>query len=72
MVLSESNHGTTEPDAGTHQAEEEEAKAPHQADRPPTSEEEAAAPTEADPGVASHAEDLAQKGANVKGEGELP
>lgn len=70
--MSESNQGTTEPNAGTQQAEEEEAKAPHDADRPPTSEEDSAAPTEADPGVASNFEDMAQKGANVKGEGELP
>jgi hypothetical protein len=69
--VNESN-GTTEPNASTQQAEEEEAKAPHEADRPPTSEEESAAPTEADPGVASNFEDMAQKGANVKGEGELP
>lgn len=53
----------------TTQADEADAVAGHDADRPPTPEEEAAAPTEVDPAVAEAYEDALERGAAVKGEG---
>ena len=52
-------------------ADEEEAQAPHTADREPTPEEEAAAPTSVDPGVAEAYDEANKTGAHVKGEGEI-
>ncbi len=52
-------------------ADEADASAPHDADRPPTPDEEAAAPTEVDPQVAEAYEDALERGANVKGEGQI-
>ncbi len=57
-------------DATVH-ADEADASASHDADRPPTPEEEAAAPTEVDPQVADAYEDALERGANVKGEGQI-
>jgi hypothetical protein len=59
----------------TRSEEAEEARAAHQADRPPTPEEEADADALArdgvDPDVAAHEREMIQRGANVKGEGEI-
>jgi len=62
----------TEPSDATEAAEEREAQAEHRADRPPTSEEEATAPTSVEAGVEESYKEMAEKGAAVKGEGELP
>ena len=65
----------TEPDATSPEtvaADEADAQAAHRADRMPTPEEEAAAErTELDPAVAEAYEDAIERGANVKGEGEI-
>jgi hypothetical protein len=68
----------TEPDDTTREAERSEAGKSHTADRPPTPEEDAAAEREraesdADDrkDVAEHYEDMAELGADVKGEGEI-
>lgn len=63
--------GTTPNDA-TRASEDSEATAAHQADRPPTTEEEQAAPTEASGETSKDYKDMTERGANVKGEGELP
>ncbi len=59
----------------TEEAERAEAAAPHQPDRLPTPEEEAAADDAAQNGVpsevASHERDMAERGARVKGEGQI-
>lgn len=57
-------------DATIH-ADEADAMAAHDADRMPTPEEEAAAPDEVDPAVAQAYEDAIERGAAVKGEGQL-
>lgn len=66
-----SNH--TSPDDDTKAAEETEAKSDHSADRMPTDEEAAKAeqnePVSED--VAKSAEEQAERGANVKGEGQI-
>ena len=68
----------TEPDEGTIEAERAESGRQHVADRPPTSAEEAeaeAARTGSDASerksVAEHYEEMAELGAEVKGEGEI-
>lgn len=65
----------TEPDATSPEtvaADEADAQAAHGADRMPTPEEEAVAErTELDPAVAEAYEDAIERGANVKGEGEI-
>ncbi|MBL8777761.1 MAG: hypothetical protein JNK12_17600 [Acidimicrobiales bacterium] len=55
----------------TVRADEADAAAAHDADRPPTPEEEAAAPTEVDPQVAEAYEAAMERGAAVKGEGQI-
>jgi hypothetical protein len=56
----------------TREAEEEEARALHQADREPTeNEEEAAEGLRPDPGVADHEQEMGQIGAEVRGEGRI-
>lgn len=55
----------------TVQADEADATATHDADRPPTPEEEAAAPTQVDPHVAEAYEDAIERGAAVEGEGQI-
>jgi len=56
----------------TVEADEQDAHAAHAADRAPTPEEEAAAErNELDPQVAKAYEEAAERGANVKGEGEI-
>lgn len=65
-----------EPDQGTVEAERAEARRQHVADRPPTPEEDAEAEealaddTERKK-VAEHYEEMAELGADVKGEGEI-
>ena len=70
MTSSENSH--TEPSGATEEAEAEEANAEHVAGRGPTPDEEAAAPDHVEPGVAESYADMAERGAHVKGEGELP
>lgn len=64
----------TVPTANTTEEEEREFRASHGADRPPTREEEEAAEAhgELDPEVAARATEAARRGAQVKGEGEVP
>ncbi|HXH59526.1 hypothetical protein [Iamia sp.] len=61
-------------DDATASADEGDAEAAHQADRPPTAEEEAAAEragTEVPETVADAYQEAAETGANVEGEGQL-
>ena len=59
-------------DEATREAEEEEARAPHEADRPPTEEEEEAAEgLRPDPEVAEHEREMDRLGAEVRGEGRI-
>lgn len=64
-------HDHTVPDDDTTEADRGDARAAHEADRPPTEEEEAAAPTEVDPEVAEAYKQANERGANVKGEGQI-
>lgn len=59
------------PSEMTTKSDEADAAAAHQADRPPTPEEEAAAPTEVDPAVAEAYEAAVERGAEVRGEGQI-
>ena len=52
-------------------ADEADANTAHDADRPPAPEEEAAAPTAVDPQVAEAYEEAIERGAGVKGEGQI-
>ena len=61
----------TVPSGDTVDADRADAVARHDADRMPPPEEEAAAPTEVDPETAAASEDAMERGANVKGEGEI-
>lgn len=62
----------TRSDQATEEAEEQEAHAPHAADRAPTPEEERAAEeNELDPAVAEHYREAIETGAELKGEGEI-
>jgi hypothetical protein len=56
----------------TRDAEAEEARAEHDADRDPTAEEDADAPTKVDPKVAERYDEMAKTGAKAKGEGRIP
>jgi hypothetical protein len=59
-------------DDATRQVDEEDARAGHRADRMPTPEEERIADElELDPDVAGAYEDAIERGANVKGEGQI-
>jgi hypothetical protein len=63
----------TKPDAGTRETERAEAETPARPDRMPTSEEEKAAEGhEVDPSVRKHAQEMAERGAEQKGEGRVP
>ncbi len=55
----------------TREFEDDDARTAARADRPPTPEEEAAAPTEVDAGVARNYEEAMERGANVRGEGQI-
>ena len=62
----------TKPSQETRAAEREEADASHEPDRAPTAEEErAAADLEVKPEVAEHYGEMAERGANQKGEGRI-
>lgn len=62
----------TRPNRDTENAEEDEAKTEHRADRSPTPEEEAAAEeTELSEDAARHYREAIERGAEVKGEGEI-
>lgn len=69
--MTNKDSGTT-PSEATRAQEETEAAAPHEADRPPTREEEQVAPQKASSDTERGYKDMAEKGAKVKGEGELP
>jgi len=63
----------TKPSPETRAAEREEASAPHAPDREPTADEEAVADElDVDPEVAESYEEMAERGANQKGEGRIP
>jgi hypothetical protein len=63
----------TRPSDRTRETEREDAHTAAHADREPTAEEEKRAESiEADPDVAEHYEEMAERGANQKGEGRLP
>jgi hypothetical protein len=62
----------TKPDAETRAAEREEMDAKHVSDREPTPDEEAAAENlELDPEVVKNEQEMAERGANQKGEGRI-
>lgn len=63
----------TAPAASTTEQEERDFRAGHHADRMPTPEEEAAAEAHGplDPEITAQAREAAERGANVKGEGEI-
>jgi hypothetical protein len=59
-------------DTATQEFDEEDAQASHRADRMPTAEEERVADgLELDPDVAESYKEAIERGANVKGEGEI-
>jgi len=63
----------TRPDAETRAAERDDAQRTAGADRAPTPEEaERAEARDLDPEVAEHEREMAERGANQKGEGRLP
>ena len=63
----------TRPDAETRAAERDDAQRTAGADRAPTTEEaERAEARDLDPEVAEHEREMAERGANQKGEGRLP
>ena len=63
----------TRPNSATRDAERDEARAQHDADRAPTKDEEDAAERNAlDPETSEHFEEMAERGANQKGEGRVP
>ena len=68
------NAKTSSPDDATREAERRDAHAEHAPDRAPTADEDKAAPDRDDlkEGVAENYEEMAERGANVKGEGEVP
>lgn len=62
----------THTDAATQQADERDATAAHRADRPPTPDEERAAEqNDLDPKTAEAYEEMAKRGAQVQGEGQI-
>jgi septal ring-binding cell division protein DamX len=69
--MADQDKGTT-PSEATLQAEEDEARAEHKADRPPTAEEEQAAPSSVSDNTEKSFEEMAKLGAEDKGEGRLP
>ena len=68
------NTQNSQPSDATREEEQREARAEHVPDRAPTDEEAKAAPGrgDLDEGVAEHFEEMAERGANVRGEGEVP
>lgn len=70
--MSDKDTAQTAPSVETRAAEEREARAAHEADRPPTGEEAEAAPASVDPAAKETFEEMSQLGAEVKGEGQVP
>jgi len=72
----QTGHGSTQPtrpSVATREAERAEAQVKHESDRAPTPhEEEAAVVHLVDPEIARHEEEMLKRGANQKGEGQLP
>ena len=68
------NTDMSRPSEATREAERQEAQAEHAPDREPTANEERSAPERDDleEGVAENFEEMAERGAKVKGEGEVP
>lgn len=66
-----SDPDTTPSDDPATTAAERDAQAPHDGDRAPTPDEERAAPTEVDPDVAEAHREAIERGANVRGEGQI-
>lgn len=67
-----SEAGRDQVSGATHEAENQEARVAHSADRPPTADEEKAAErNDVDPAVGQSFADMADKGANVEGEGQI-
>ncbi|MEX2293746.1 MAG: hypothetical protein WD691_08145 [Acidimicrobiales bacterium] len=62
----------TKPTTKTKRAEQIEANAKHEADRPPTQQEEKAAPTEVDDDTREAYKGMIERGADAKGEGRIP
>jgi hypothetical protein len=63
---------STKPSRETRDAERDEVDAPHVADREPTEDEAQVAETlELDPEVVAHEKEMAERGANQKGEGRI-
>jgi len=57
----------------TRATDRRDAQAAHEADRPPTADEERKAEQhQGDPETAEHYEEMAERGANTKGEGRVP
>ena len=64
---------TTRPSRETRKAERQEADAAHQPDRPPTEDEaRLAEEQQLDPDVAAHEEEMAERGVEQRGEGQIP
>lgn len=64
---------TTRPSKSTRETEREDAQTKAHADREPTADEaKLAEGRKLDPDVAEHYEEMAERGANEKGEGRLP
>lgn len=72
--MSDQERDITAPDAKTRAAEDDEARAGHQADRPPTAEEDQAAPGRevVSEDTEKGYKEMSERGANVKGEGQIP
>jgi hypothetical protein len=67
------SNDSTRPNDRTREAEREDAQTKAHADREPTADEAKLAEGHAaDPDVAEHYEDMAERGADAKGEGRLP
>jgi hypothetical protein len=65
--------GTTRPSQATRDEEARDAGVAHEADREPTKEEAALADEhELDPETAKHEREMAERGANQRGEGRVP
>ncbi len=69
--MNNQDSGTT-PSEATRAHEETEAASAHKPDRAPTSEEAKAAPKQASPETKKGFKEMAERGAEVEGEGQLP
>ena len=66
------NNSETTPSDATRAAEEKEAQASHQADRPATSEEARSAPDQPSKDTEKGFTEMTELGAEVQGEGQVP